>query len=246
MQELASVPGRTWRKRVLAAIKSPLGITLVSFMLMGVLATVFSKLLDDLSRVREIELTNRQRAIDSVRTLTDLIYERRARGTFLRSSFDRTASVDEIKQRKRDYDEVELRYNATLQSNFFRIREMFTDDDFGFLKDEIQGGLRTLLVAQDNCLTSAYDEAISVDANQRERVKNTLLDCVPGKQPPLPLVAVEQAILDCAFSYTDALFRGALATSSGPRHLTAAATETIKEACQLPKPPENQATFHKS
>ena len=71
-----------------------------------------------------------QRAAESVKTVADLIFERGFRANMIVSSIKRNADVEEIKERKKDYDTVFVRYNSTIQSNLFRVREMFRTTEY--------------------------------------------------------------------------------------------------------------------
>jgi hypothetical protein len=59
----------------------------------------------------------------------------RTRGNMLASAILRSASMDEVKDRKKSYDDIFVRYNATLQSNMFRLREIFRTGDFTTFED---------------------------------------------------------------------------------------------------------------
>ena len=200
-------PDRQLWNRVMAVLTHPLGIVFITFLLTGVVATSFAKWLDNLSKVREVELAAQQRAVDSVRNITDLLYERRTRGVLLSSSIRRSATLDEIKERKHNYDDVFVRYNSTLQSNMFRIRNIFHTADYTRFEAVLEERIQPLFVSQDRCLTSAYDSEISTDDAKRRSAVDVLDDCNKGNPSPVSIGKIEQVLLDCVYGFTDELFR---------------------------------------
>ena len=112
----------------------PLTITVVGFVLTGVIGAVFTWWLNSLSTEREIERGDRvriaqldaaahTRAVEAVKELTDLINERRTRAVLVASSIYRGAAITEAEARKTAYDDVYVRWNTKLPSVSLRIRE---------------------------------------------------------------------------------------------------------------------------
>src|SRR5262245_57511683 len=60
----------------------------------------------------------------SVQGLADLVYERRARAGLVVSSLRRGADLDELRHRKRTYDEVFVEWNRRIQVNLLQIRDV--------------------------------------------------------------------------------------------------------------------------
>ena len=60
----------------------------------------------------------------SAQSIADLIYERRTRAGMVVSSLRRGADLDELRFRKRAYDEVFVEWNKRIQNNVLQIREM--------------------------------------------------------------------------------------------------------------------------
>jgi hypothetical protein len=116
--------------------RHPLVITIVGFMLTGIVGAGFTWWLHSLSSEREIERTQRERrvdfeaasrarAIEAVREVTDLINERRTRAILVASAIYRQSSQAETETRKWSYDDVYVRWNTKAQSISLRIREIF-------------------------------------------------------------------------------------------------------------------------
>jgi F0F1-type ATP synthase membrane subunit b/b' len=88
------------------AISSPLVVVFVAFVLSGVLGTLFSNWISDRqSDIEKLRLAAESRRA-AVQNLSRYMYERRARAEMLASSLRRNASKDEMKERKRLYDEA--------------------------------------------------------------------------------------------------------------------------------------------
>jgi hypothetical protein len=232
----ADQPGRQLWNRATAALTHPLGIVFITFLLTGVVATAFAKWLDNLSKAHEVELAAQQRAVDSVRNITDLIYERRTRGVLLSSSIKRNATLDEIKQRKQAYDDVFVRYNSTLQSNMFRIRDIFHTADYTRFEVLLEERIQPLFVSQDRCLTSAYDSGISTNDAKRKSALDVLVDCNKGNPPSVSIGKIEQVLLDCSYAFTDALFHVVQSSDwpQGTDRLTPDIMDRVASTCAQP------------
>jgi hypothetical protein len=218
-------------RRTTTLLKHPLGAAILTFLFTGVAAALFSNFLDRISKARDLEVAATQRASDSVKTITDLIFERSFRANMVVSSFQRKAEADEIKERKMAYDVVYVRYNATIQSNLFRVREMFHTVEYTDFESLFEGPLRDLLVAQDDCVTAAYDNAISSDESKRALVAEDLSHCPKGGRGP-NMRSIWLAIESCEYTYTDALFR---IVEQNDRALSLSKLgENVRVACQFP------------
>ena len=102
----------------------PLTLTVVGFVLTGVIGAVFTWWLNSLSTEREIERSDRVRRVQlDAAAHTDLINERRTRAVLVASSIYRGAAITEAEARKTAYDDVYVRWNTKLPSVSLRIRE---------------------------------------------------------------------------------------------------------------------------
>lgn len=130
----------------------------------------------------------------SVQGIADLIYERRARAGMVVSALRRNAELDEIKYRKRAYDEVFVEWNKRIQQNVFQIRELVGERDVSLTEQEFQDLVVRPLSYIDTCLTKAYDLRVG------------------GQEPLATLESCEmpvlhQLVLDCASAFTDELYK---------------------------------------
>jgi hypothetical protein len=138
--------------------------------------------------------TNHLARREAVQGLADLVYERRARAGLVVSSLRRGAELDELRHRKRGYDDVFVEWNKRIQNNILQIRDLLGSKDAAGLEEVLQVGLVPALTEMDGCLTRGYDVRIA-------------------GQDPLPVVEgcqfqmLHQFTLDCAKGMTDELFR---------------------------------------
>ena len=131
----------------------------------------------------------------AVQNLSRFIYERRARAEMLLSAFRRNASLNEIIERKKLYDEAYVRWNTNHQANLLLVRQVLRDRQYS----EFESLVEFLLVKQifaplDTCLTTAFDQRAHGSA-----VIKTLEDC--------SATALVQRALDCGYALTDELFK---------------------------------------
>lgn len=130
----------------------------------------------------------------SIQGISDLIYERRTRAGLVVSSLRRGGSLEELKERKRAYDDVYVDWNKRIQSNLLQIRDVLGAREATGFETLIQGALVPAFTEIDTCVTKAFDTRIA-------------------GQDPMPVVegcqyqAVYQFTLDCAKTLTDELFR---------------------------------------
>ncbi len=138
--------------------------------------------------------TNHLARREAVQGMADLVYERRARAGLVVSSLRRNADLEELRHRKRGYDDVFVEWNKRIQNNILQIRNLIGEKDAAGLEEVLQGGLVPVLTRMDGCLTKGYDVRI---AGQDP------LSIVDGCQ----FAELHQFALDCAKGITDELFR---------------------------------------
>ncbi|WP_159351526.1 hypothetical protein, partial [Roseomonas harenae] len=190
---------------------------MLAFFLTGVLGVVFSKMLDDWSRQRQVEATVRERAVESLREITDLLYERRTRSELVASSIRRDAGEAEVRARKSAYDDAYIRWNTKLQSNLFRIREMtsgaVTIGGYSRFEFYAERYLVPLLLAADACITSAYDTYLTPANGSLDSARKKLDTCsMRGAQ--VYIRDIHRSTVTCSYAFTDALFMTVRAAST--------------------------------
>lgn len=167
----------------------------------------------------------------SVQGIADLIYERRTRAGMVVSSLRRGAEADELRFRKRAYDEVFVEWNKRIQNNVLQVREVVGARETSVFERQMQDLLVPALAEMDTCLTKAYDLRLA-------------------GQEPMPTIEacrypmLHQFALDCAKGLTDELYRltrlSFLPFSGNSRQEMAAATERVREVCTRPAVPPGE------
>jgi hypothetical protein len=126
-----------------------------------------------------------QRKNEAVQRIADLVYERRIRARMAASAIRRKAEPEEIRHRKRAYDEAFVEWNKKVQQNIFRIRDISGETGVTRLETQFQEMLVPALSSIDSCLTKAYDAEIKgtsdasaiLDACQMNNLHQFVLDC---------------------------------------------------------------------
>jgi hypothetical protein len=175
--------------------------------------------------------TNHLSRREAVQGLADLVYERRARAGLVVSSLRRTAELEELRHRKRAYDDVFVEWNKRIQNNLLQIRDLIGSRDAAGLENVLQTGLVPALTEMDACLTKGYDVRIA-------------------GQDPVPVIEgcrfqmLHQFALDCAKGITDELYRLTRLSLSpfagNSRREIAEADARARTACTRPPVTENR------
>jgi hypothetical protein len=130
---------------------------------------------------RYADAQSRQHAIQS---LSQLFYERRTKAGLVVSSIRRGADLEEVRQRKRSYDETYVDWNKNIRLTLFAIREAMGERSFSALEQDFENKLVAALSEIDSCLTRAYDlrvagqnAAAHLDTCQMATLYQQTLDC---------------------------------------------------------------------
>ena len=155
-----------------SALRHPLTITIVGFVLTSVIGVYLASHLDSLSKAHEAEHGRHARAVEAVIELSDLINERRTRAVLVATAIKRRSALKEVEARKSVYDEIYVRWNTKLEGLFLRILDEASNQtataDYGRYIEKLthqeslgdapaavwRVGYLTLM---DSCLTSAFD-----------------------------------------------------------------------------------------
>lgn len=138
--------------------------------------------------------TTQQNQRKVVESISHLVYERRTRAGMVVSALRRNAELDELRYRKRAYDESYVDWNKNVLLNLVAIREVMGEVTLPKLEAEFQDQLVAAMSDVDRCLTKAYDARIN-------------------NQDPLPLLdacrmaGLHQFVLDCAATFTNELHK---------------------------------------
>ena len=161
----------------------------------------------------------------SINGLSSLLYDRRTKAGLVVSSLRRNAEMDEIRHRKRGYDEAYVDWNKNLRQNLFAIREVMGETAFTSLEQDFEKYLVDPLSKMDGCVTRAYDLKIAGQDALKELETCRMAD-------------LYQLTLDCGASFTNELYKltnVSLLPFTGPREVDrAAARARIGKACARP------------
>lgn len=164
----------------------------------------------------------------SITGIASLFYARRTRAGMVVSSLRRNAELEEIRDRKRAYDEAYVDWNTNIRRNLFVIREVMGEKELANLEQVFEDTLVASLSDIDRCLTRAYDQRIA------------------GQSPLATLEAcrmpeVYQFALDCGATFTNELYKMSQLTFLPFGKLTAAARkeaeDRVQKGCIRPPPP---------
>lgn len=170
------------------------------------------------------------RKTTAVQGLADLVYERRTRAGLVMWAVKRNAEIDELRYRKRAYDEAFVNWNKRIQYNIAMIRDISGQSGVTRIETQLQEMLVPALADLDACLTKAYDARV------------TGADGKPYLEA-CRVADLYQFTLDCAATITnelDRLTRVSFLPFSDPSETTRKAAEArIDRACQRPPAPLN-------
>jgi len=172
--------------------------------------------------------TRAQQRRQAIETMSHLVYERRTRAGMVVSAIRRQADLDEIRHRKRNYDEAFVAWNRQVRLSLFAIREVMGESRFSVIEQDFEDLLVHPLALIDNCLTKAYDLKLS---------GQDALPTLDACQMPM----LYQLVLDCAAGFTNELFNlTRLSFVPWPavrQSHREAARERIKKSCARPAQP---------
>jgi hypothetical protein len=164
----------------------------------------------------------------SIESLVHLVYERRTRAGMVASALKRGADIDEVRFRKRAYDEAYVEWNKNIMQNIFAIREVTGEHMISSLEGQFQDGLVAAMSDVDRCLTKAYDARL---ANSDPKVE--LDKCHMSE--------MHQFVLDCGATFTNELYKLTKLTFTpfgkpNEKEGREVSEKRIKGACTQPPP----------
>lgn len=130
----------------------------------------------------------------AIEQLVQLIYERRTRAGLVASAIRRGTDQDELRYRKRAYDQAYVDWNKNVMQNIFAIREVTGEYMISGLEKYYEDGLIAGMADLDRCLTKAYDVSLAKgDGNA------VLVAC--------NMAELHQFVLDCGATFTNELYK---------------------------------------
>ena len=171
-----------------------------------------------------------QKKTTAIQNIADLVYERRTRAGMVVWAIKRNAELDELRYRKRAYDEAFVAWNTKTQRNVFMIRDVSGQKGVTRLETQFQDLLVPGLTATDHCLTKAYD------------LRLTGGDALPVLDA-CRMADLHQFTLDSAATFTNELdrltrlsFLPWSSTSEEARKAVEARIDKVCTALPVPKP----------
>ena len=169
-----------------------------------------------------------QQRQEAIKLMSNLIYERRTRAGMVVSTMRRLADAEELKHRKRLYDEVYVDWNKNVRLNLFVIREVMGEKQLSVFEQDFEELLIHPMSLIDNCLTQAYDVKLA---------GHDPLPVLTACQMPM----LHQLVLDCGASFTNEVYK-LTRLSFMPTWRTTdedrlQARARIKKGCARPPPP---------
>ncbi len=198
--------------RLLVSVLTPLLLFWLG-MLVSESAQRTERALKEIERTREVQRVNQL----AVQNLAKRIYERRSRAELLSSSLKRNVALEEIKQRKAQYDEAYFAWNRDHQANLLLVRTVLGEEEYSDFESLIEFHLvGNIFFPLDVCLTQAHDYRLTTG----ESGKDILSGCDSS--------GLLQQALDCGYALTDELFK--LTEHSGDRQRRTA-TSIVAQRC---------------
>jgi hypothetical protein len=137
----------------------------------------------------------------------------------LASSMRRKASLDELRERKRLYDDAYAVWNTNHQANLFLVREVLQASDYSDFESDVENRLvGEIFRPLDSCLTRAYD------ARMAEQDPNPILQACSVSD------LIQQA-LDCGYALTNELYKLSSADGDALRGQQQGAESEVSERC---------------
>ena len=170
-------------------LRHPLMILLATFCLSGIMGTLFTQWIIGRQREAEAARSESEARKQAVQNFSRYVYERRARAEMLASALGRGANLDEVKDRKKLYDEAYVSWNANNQSNLLLIREVLGASEYTYIERVVEVSLvGKIFRPLDGCLTRAYDAVVSPSVTE-------VKPGTPGGQSSDILMACEVSVL---------------------------------------------------
>lgn len=168
----------------------------------------------------------------SIENFVHLVYERRTRAGMVASALKRGADLDEVRFRKRAYDEAYVAWNKNIMQDMFAIREITGDHMQSKLEKDLEDGLVAAMSEVDRCLTKAYDVRLS-NADPKPLLDQCRLN------------DLHQFVLDCGATFTNELYKlsklSFLPFYNDDKEGKEVSAKRIKSACTNVPKPEQQA-----
>jgi hypothetical protein len=172
------------RRKIDNFLRHPLFMLVAGFALTwGVGQTLSNKFkrnqLENEKKIEEIK-SKRQNGFVIINQISELLYARYTVSSLLESSLKRNATIEELKDRKKAYDEIYMKWNTNIQITELAVRDITSDSVFSRLDSIIQKCLSTRYRQIDQWLTEGYDAKINHQKWEasKQPIAGSLLACL--------------------------------------------------------------------
>lgn len=143
---------------------NPMALLVAGFLLTTIVGTVLtswysSRQLEQQKGIEQIK-AKQEAGLAAISRISELMYERYTTAMFLASALKRDAPLEEIKERKKLYDDASLKWNTQIQNTQLIVRSITSDSAYSKTESFIQYGLTPHYSMIDRHLTAGYDAAL--------------------------------------------------------------------------------------
>jgi hypothetical protein len=194
----------------------PLTSVVVGFILTGIIGWALTTWYNERQKQNDLARARFENGTVAAQDFARTVYRRYTRATMLYSAFLRDAELEEIRQRKKDYDDAYADWGTNLQSNLFVIRKLTGKIEYSTLESPVENALVPAFTRIDSCLTSAYDARLHL-------------------QPAIPILRAcdmtgqLKRTLNLSYDVTEELFQAAVRDSA----VTAPTNAVLSPASRL-------------
>lgn len=153
-------PSPAWLRELKSISANPLLIAIAVSILTAVVGPFLIASYNDKQRALEHDRVNYELSLKSIQEFSRLVDERYTRSTMLASALKRSAPIEEIRERKKQYDEAFVEWGTNLMANAFMIRNISNEPFYSQFEKYIDDGLTRLFRDIDRNLTRAYDNRV--------------------------------------------------------------------------------------
>jgi hypothetical protein len=140
-----------------AVLAHPLTSVIVGFILTGIIGWALTNWYNERQKQNDFARARFENGTTAAQDFARIVYRRYTRASMLYSAFLRDAELNEIRQRKKDYDDAYADWGSSLQSNLFVARKLTGKIEYSALESPVENALVPAFTAVDSCLTKAYD-----------------------------------------------------------------------------------------
>jgi len=158
----------------------PLSIVIVGFLLTGIIGTGLSYYINSNQLKGQEIKARKENGILAINKISEMMYQRYTAAALLASSLKRNSAVEELKERKKMYDDAYFRWNTNILIIELTVRGLTSDTVYSKIEGKIEHCLKDHFSNIDQYLTDGYDARLEKRTWQYDSTfaKNELQDCL--------------------------------------------------------------------